>query len=121
MFIFPSYCDSETTTLEFPASGGAQITQFDGSIVRSVYAVSVSGAPDYPFSHASRWTDVTPIDSRIEEALLALKDKLYSKEHSPPVRWYEGYLEYKFKEPVEFLGHADIVYVRVSYTSPPVY
>ncbi len=88
--------------------------------MRRVYAVSVSGPPEWPHAHAGRWSDVKPIDSRIEEALLALKDKLYSQEHSPPARWYEGYLEYKFKEPVEFLGHADIVHVRVRYTSPPV-
>ena len=116
MFVFHMYT-SVPTTLEFPASGGAQITQCNGAIVWPVYAVALfEVVKDGPFQCIKQVVSMREVDARLEPALLAVQRKVKSRSHSEPIRGlYNGEIEYFFKEPVEFLGYAGIIRVALYY------
>jgi hypothetical protein len=117
MFVFNLF-SSVPTTLEFPASGGAQITQCNGAIVKPVYAVALSElVQNGPFQCIKQVVSMRQIDARLEPALLAVQRKVKSRTHSEPNCCYNREIEYMFKEPVELLGHAGIIRVALYYCS----
>ncbi len=115
MFVFDAFT-TEQTELEFPITGGAQVTTSGGVLVMPVYAVALSEmVRDGLFTCIEQVISMRQIDTRLEPALLALESKLARRTHNGPTRVSNGELEYFFNEPVEFLGYAGIIRVALYY------
>jgi len=113
MFVFNAFT-IEQAELEFPITGGARVTTNGG--VMPVYAVTLSEmVRGGLFTCIEQVISMRQIDTRLEPALLALESKLARRTHNEPTRVSNGELEYFFREPVEFLGHAGIIRVALYY------
>lgn len=104
--------------LEFPASGGAQVSCHNVGKVKTVHAVNLSKLLVKLDSSRCNRLNVTIRDDigvRLRDALLAQQDNLQAKVNDVLNSQGAGFLSYEFKDPVEFLGHARVVKVDVYY------
>jgi hypothetical protein len=117
MFVFDAFT-TEQTELEFPITGGFQVTTSGGVLAMPVYAVALSEmVRDGSFTCIEQVVSMRQIDTRLEPALLALESKLEYRTHNEPTSVSNGEHEFMFNEPVEFLGHAGIIRVALYYRS----